>query len=51
LSCYGEMSIQTPAVDGLASEGVLFRNHFCTAPFCSPSREGRNTNLKTLNQR
>jgi arylsulfatase A-like enzyme len=38
LGCYGETSIQTPAVDGLASEGVLFRNHFCTAPFCSPSR-------------
>ncbi|MFC1712182.1 sulfatase [Candidatus Poribacteria bacterium] len=38
LGCYGETSVQTPAVDGLASEGVLFCNHFCTAPFCSPSR-------------
>ena len=38
LGCYGETSIQTPALDDLAAEGVLFRNHFCTAPFCSPSR-------------
>lgn len=38
LGCYGETSVQTPAVDDLASEGVLFQNHFCTAPFCSPSR-------------
>ena len=38
LGCYGETSVHTPAVDGLASEGVIFQNHFCTAPYCSPSR-------------
>ena len=38
LNCYGETSVQTPALDALAEGGVRFENHFCTAPFCSPSR-------------
>ena len=38
LSCYGESSVQTPALDSLAASGVRFANHFCTAPYCSPSR-------------
>ena len=36
--CYGEKIIQTPNIDRLAAEGVLFRNAFVTAPVCSPSR-------------
>jgi len=30
--------MKTPNIDRLASEGIHFRNHFCTTSLCSPSR-------------
>lgn len=38
LSCYGARLIQTPNIDKLASQGMLFRNSFCTNALCAPSR-------------
>lgn len=38
LSCMGHPHLQTPRIDQLANEGVLFKNHFCTTSLCSPSR-------------
>jgi sialidase-1 len=38
LSCYGDPVIQTPHIDGLAAEGVLFENGYVTQSVCSPSR-------------
>jgi len=38
LGCYGNPYISTPNLDGLAADGVLFDNAFCTTSSCSPSR-------------
>jgi N-sulfoglucosamine sulfohydrolase len=37
LGCYGR-GVETPNLDRLAREGVIFTNFFCTSPQCSPSR-------------
>ena len=38
LGAYGDPVVQTPNLDRLASEGVLFRNAICAQPVCTPSR-------------
>jgi len=38
ISCYGSNINQTPHLDRLASEGMLFDNCFCTNGICAPSR-------------
>ena len=36
--CYGDDLIQTPNLDKLAAEGVVFENVYCPSPICVPSR-------------
>lgn len=43
--CYGHPTVQTPAIDQLAKEGVLFTNYFCTVPIYSASRATQLTGL------
>jgi N-sulfoglucosamine sulfohydrolase len=38
LGCYGNKDIQTPNIDDLATEGMLFKNMFAASPTCAPSR-------------
>lgn len=38
LGCYGNAVINTPNIDLLASEGVLFENHYVQSAICGPSR-------------
>ena len=38
LGCYGQDVIKTPNIDKLASEGLLFRQHYAGATVCAPSR-------------
>ena len=38
LACYGATHVQSPAIDALASQGVLFARHYVQAPTCGASR-------------
>lgn len=38
LGCYGNQAIQTPNLNRLASEGMVFENAYLTISSCSPSR-------------
>jgi len=40
VGAYGGRAIRTPAIDRLASRGVLFRNAYAPSPYCSASRAG-----------
>jgi arylsulfatase A-like enzyme len=50
LSALGHM-VQTPNLDALAREGVLFRNHFANAVPCGPSRASLHTGMYLQNHR
>ena len=38
LGCYGNPTVQTPNIDALADNGVLFESNYCNCPICAPSR-------------
>lgn len=38
LSCYGDTNVRTPAIDGLAAEGMKLHRFFTASPQCVPSR-------------
>ena len=38
VGCYGSKTIQTPNIDKLASNGILFTNGHCSSASCTPSR-------------
>lgn len=38
LGCYGDKFAQTPFLDQLASEGVMYNNAIASAPVCAPAR-------------
>lgn len=45
LSALGTPGIQTPHIDALAENGILFTNAFAAVPSCSPSRSSINTGM------
>lgn len=38
LGCYGQTKIKTPNLDKMASEGMVFTNHYSGSTVCMPSR-------------
>ncbi|MDX1476974.1 MAG: sulfatase-like hydrolase/transferase, partial [Saprospiraceae bacterium] len=38
MASMGNPDVQTPNLDRLAAEGILFRNTFANSPVCSPAR-------------
>lgn len=38
LGCYGQTKIETPNIDALASDGMIFTDHYSGSPVCAPSR-------------
>jgi arylsulfatase A len=47
LSCYGQLKFQTPNIDRLASQGMLFRQHYTGCTVSAPSRASLMTGLHT----
>lgn len=47
LSCYGQQRFSTPNVDRLASQGMLFRQHYAGCTVSAPSRSSLMTGLHT----
>ena len=45
LGAYGNPDVLTPFLDGLAEDGVLYRNHYAPFPVCTPSRYSLLTGL------
>jgi len=45
LRTYGNDKIQTPHIDRLAADGVVFEQSFCSFPVCTPSRYSLLTGL------
>lgn len=38
LGAYGQEKIETPNIDALAKEGMVFTQHYSSAPVCAPAR-------------
>ncbi|NQU88085.1 MAG: arylsulfatase, partial [Mariniphaga sp.] len=47
LSCYGQQNFQTPNIDKLAQNGMMFTQHYSGATVCAPSRSALMTGLHT----
>lgn len=47
LGCYGQTKFATPNIDKLASQGMLFTQHYSGSTVCAPSRSSLMTGMHT----
>jgi len=47
LSCYGQQKFKTPNIDKLATQGMLFTQHYSGSTVCAPSRSALLTGMHT----
>ena len=47
LSSYGQEKFKTPNIDKLASQGMLFTQHYSGSTVCAPSRSALMTGMHT----
>lgn len=47
LGCYGQTKIETPNLDRLAEEGMMFTDHYSGSTVCAPSRSVLMTGMHT----
>ena len=47
LSCYGQTKFSTPNIDKLATQGMLFTQHYSGSTVCAPSRSALMTGMHT----
>ncbi|HUV64696.1 MAG TPA: sulfatase-like hydrolase/transferase [Sedimentisphaerales bacterium] len=46
LSCFGQKKFNTPAIDSLAKDGMVFTHAYAGGPWCGPSRTSLLTGLR-----
>ena len=47
LSCFGQTKFETPNIDRLAKEGMMFTRHYAGSTVCAPSRSSLMTGQHT----